>query len=303
MMQAGGNNSGARSSFLIWIAVIGFAALLLGELWLGQQLTNLRADRDQLASQLAAAEEKITAANEALAARQNGLDSAAQSSIGATDQGVRTAQRLLNLEQRVQAIIPAAVAASPQFAQAAHTIPEFNALNPTPPPEPEPAPDPPSPPDPDKRSWGEEQVIGPPNVTVARDDPNAWASREPDAGPEWLAVQFANIVEVAEIRIRESYNPGAISKVTANMNGQEYTIWEGTAEPGPAPRDFVIPVQSRLQTSAITIHLDSARVPGWNEIDAVELIGRDGSRQWAIGATASSTFASPRTAVANLRLR
>jgi hypothetical protein len=37
-------------------------------------------------------------------------------------------------------------------------------------------------------------------------------------------------------------------------------------------------------------------VPGWNEIDAVELIGRDGSHQWAKQASASSTYAEPRVA-------
>jgi hypothetical protein len=33
-------------------------------------------------------------------------------------------------------------------------------------------------------------------------------------------------------------------------------------------------------------------VPGWNEIDAVELIG-DGIRQWAKSAAASSSFSDP----------
>ena len=41
----------------------------------------------------------------------------------------------------------------------------------------------------------------------------------------------------------------------------------------------------------MTIHLDTTRVPGWNELDAVELVGRDGSRQWATSADASSTYA------------
>ena len=42
------------------------------------------------------------------------------------------------------------------------------------------------------------------------------------------------------------------------------------------------------------LHLDTTRVSGWNEIDAVELIGRDGSRQWATSAKASSSYAGPR---------
>ena len=42
------------------------------------------------------------------------------------------------------------------------------------------------------------------------------------------------------------------------------------------------------------VYLDTKRVAGWNEIDAVELIGRDGSRQWAKGASASSSYGASR---------
>ena len=41
----------------------------------------------------------------------------------------------------------------------------------------------------------------------------------------------------------------------------------------------------------VIVRLDTASVPGWNEIDAIELVGRDGSRQWAVAANASSSYA------------
>ena len=44
------------------------------------------------------------------------------------------------------------------------------------------------------------------------------------------------------------------------------------------------------RTSTIRIVLDTNRVAGWNEIDAVELLG-DRSRQWAVKARASSSYA------------
>ena len=72
----------------------------------------------------------------------------------------------------------------------------------------------------------------------------AWAPREQNAGHEWLAVDFAQAVDVAEVRIRETFNPGAISKVTGVVNGQELVLWEGNATGGAAPRDFVVPVQT-----------------------------------------------------------
>ena len=52
--------------------------------------------------------------------------------------------------------------------------------------------------------------------------------------------------------------------------------------------------QSRPDLFDETANAPRQRVAGWNEIDAVELIGRDGSRQWAKGANASSSYGASR---------
>ena len=119
----------------------------------------------------------------------------------------------------------------------------------------------------------------------------AWTSLDPDGGPEWLGLGFDRTVEVAQVRIRESYNPGAITKVTTTVNGSELVLWEGNSSRGKAPRDFVVPVPAGIQANSVVVYLDTKRVAGWNEIDAVELLGRDGSRQWATSANASSAYA------------
>jgi len=142
------------------------------------------------------------------------------------------------------------------------------------------------------RSWGPEQVVGHANTDRAGDISTAWASRQPDGGEEWLHVNYDRPVDISEIRVRETYNPGAISKITALLpTGQEVTIWEGTEPPAYAPVDTAFSPQTRVQANSVKIYMDTSRVPGWNEIDAVELIGRDGTRQWARSATASSTYA------------
>ena len=110
-------------------------------------------------------------------------------------------------------------------------------------------------------------------------------------------------MELAQVRIRESYNPGAITKVTTVANGGEMVLWEGTSARGKAPRDFVVPVAAGVQANSIIVYLDTKRVSGWNEIDAVELVGRDGSRQWATSATASSTYADRATTVQTFDFR
>jgi hypothetical protein len=76
--------------------------------------------------------------------------------------------------------------------------------------------------------------------------------------------------------------------------GKEKLIWIGrdpadtSVEGVPVAKIFLDP--KGKSTSKLKIYLDTARVSGWNEIDAVELFGEDGSQQWAIAAEASSTY-------------
>jgi hypothetical protein len=50
------------------------------------------------------------------------------------------------------------------------------------------------------------------------------------------------------------------------------------------------PTTQKVNANTIKVYLDRRRARGWNEIDAVELVGRDGSRQWAASATVSSAY-------------
>ncbi len=170
---------------------------------------------------------------------------------------------------------------------------------------------------PEKRAWGPEQALGPPDTTQAGDASTAWASLLANAGPEWLKVGFDQAVTISEIRIRESYNPGAISKVVAipEDDRAEVVLWEGSDVKTELPKqitvktdarasrihlptadslcDLVIRANKKVHARWIRIELDTRWKAGWNEIDAVEMIGSDGSRQWASSATASSTYAEP----------
>jgi hypothetical protein len=55
---------------------------------------------------------------------------------------------------------------------------------------------------------------------------------------------------------------------------------------------FVPPADPPL-TNRVKLYLDTAAVPGWNEIDAVELVDAEGNAQWASGSTASSAWNRP----------
>jgi hypothetical protein len=121
-------------------------------------------------------------------------------------------------------------------------------------------------------------------VTGASDTPNAgdygtaWASKDPDAGVETLELTYEVPVKPAGLAIYESYNPGAITTIEAydDANQEWVTLYEGDAAAiEDASRVFIpeiTPVD--FATTQIRLTLDTSLVPGWNEIDAVQLYGR-----------------------------
>ena len=148
-----------------------------------------------------------------------------------------------------------------------------------------------------REPWSAEQATGAPDTPEAEDAPTAWTPLEPDAGREWLLVRFARAVPIAEVRIRESLHPGAVRRVSASLeDGASSLLWAGDDPTAVAPADFVVKVERAVVARAVLIELDTSikqpRRRGWTAIDAVELVGRDGSRQWAAEAEASSTYAT-----------
>jgi hypothetical protein len=107
-----------------------------------------------------------------------------------------------------------------------------------------------------------------------------------------LVVDFPKEVEVAQVRVRETLGPGTIFMVSAILaDGSEKILWHGTEPAAEAPVEMEFNPSSKVRSRRIRIQLDTSVVKGWNEIDAVELVGTDGTRQWASGAWASSTYA------------
>ena len=142
------------------------------------------------------------------------------------------------------------------------------------------------------RGWGPEQATGAPNTPTAGDQPTAWASQAPDGGSEWLETSFDQPTDIARVGVVENYCPGAVVRIAAILDGgTEVTLWEGQEPPSQAPAHQWFPSRASVVASKVRVYLDTAKVPGWNEIDAVEIVGRDGTHQWASEATASSTYA------------
>jgi hypothetical protein len=143
-----------------------------------------------------------------------------------------------------------------------------------------------------RHAWGPEQATGPRDTFQGGDMQTAWASKTPDGGPEWLLLGYEQAVGIAEVRVWETHDPGAITKVTALLDDDtEVALWEGQDPTTQTPGELVVPVEADVQARRIKLYLDSAGHPGWNEIDAVELVSKDGIRQWASTASASSSYA------------
>jgi Peptidase family S41/Tricorn protease C1 domain len=145
-----------------------------------------------------------------------------------------------------------------------------------------------------KEGWSPMQATGSPNSRGSGDMRTAWASQTQDDQDEWLLLAYEKAVAPERIEIHETFNPGAVYRVSVfTAEGKEIEAWKG-ADPTPisAKRGVSkIPLNVDFKTQFVKIYLLSSKVRGWNEIDAVELIGKSSLRQWAIKAEASSTFA------------
>jgi hypothetical protein len=142
-------------------------------------------------------------------------------------------------------------------------------------------------------SFSASQATGAPNTNLAGDSGTAWASETPDGSSEWLELEYNEAIVPTTIVVHESFNPGAILKIThVPYWGSEKTLWErgGPATPGSGLAVSRLPVAAKIKTGHIKIYLDSQAVPGWNEIDAVGLEDANKKIIWATEATASSTW-------------
>jgi hypothetical protein len=144
-------------------------------------------------------------------------------------------------------------------------------------------------------NWDVSQATGPPNTTGPGDIVTAWASATQDGQEEWLMLEYTSSVVPKAIRIHETFNPGAVFKITHVPRwGKEQILWEGT-DPTPVGAGAGvsrIPLTTSMRTGRIKLYIDSQAVAGWNEIDAVGLEFGDGEVIWAYSATASTSYAT-----------
>jgi hypothetical protein len=120
------------------------------------------------------------------------------------------------------------------------------------------------------------QATGAPNVDRYADDGAAWAPKTPDGGIECLDLKYPKPVHATEVRVRESCGSGAVIKVEVyDEQGGAHAVWQGNDPTTELNYLMVKFPKTNFKTDRVKVTLATNVVPGWNEIDAVQLVGAD----------------------------
>ena len=128
------------------------------------------------------------------------------------------------------------------------------------------------------QSYSPWQATGKPNCENYADDGRSWTSKDADKGIEWLRLKFEKPVNATEVRIRQNMGPGAVIKIDLiDTDGKSHTIWEGIDKTKYDPEliswFYAKFDKTAYKTKEVKITLATNTIGGWNEIDAVQLIG------------------------------
>jgi hypothetical protein len=121
--------------------------------------------------------------------------------------------------------------------------------------------------------WSASRALGAPDaLPPGQDSVNAWATAGADDGVEYIEVGFDGQHRMRALDLVESFNPGAVSRVELLLaNGERIAVQQAIAPVRPESL-FRRRVEFACTSDAVVgvrVTLDSAAVPGWNEIDAI----------------------------------
>ncbi len=128
-----------------------------------------------------------------------------------------------------------------------------------------------------EEGWSAKQATGEPNVGGCEDDVFAWASLYSNT-VEWIELTYETAVIPYEVTVVQTYNPSQVVDITGIADdGSEYLIWESEPEVVEYCPDFLtitVEPDKEVYINKLRITVDQTVLGlGWNEIDAVELVG------------------------------
>lgn len=118
------------------------------------------------------------------------------------------------------------------------------------------------------------QALGLPDVFPRSGDSGlAWAPDRPDRGSESITVAFTDPVRASAVVVVETEGPGSLAEVTDVTPGREPSLlWRGRTGVEGGARVLSIELPTPREMSAVRIGLDTTRVAGVNQIDAIGLV-------------------------------
>ncbi len=128
--------------------------------------------------------------------------------------------------------------------------------------------------------WSANQAAGRPDSPGCGDYQFSWASAASDS-IDTLVVEFSNLVYPLEIVIYESFNPDQVVKVEVldPERGGFYAVLQKNPiqMDRSCPYELIVPIKGiNFKTNAVRITVDQSQLGlGWNEIDAVQLVGKN----------------------------
>ena len=127
--------------------------------------------------------------------------------------------------------------------------------------------------------WSSFVVLGAPDTYPSYGDlQTAWASSKANSNNEYLTIGFDTAQYVNQIDIYETFNPGAVTTVSVRNkeNGSWSPVYTGEVNKNLPKASRIMKIdfpQTSFLVDAIKISISSSQVPGYNEIDAVKIIG------------------------------
>ncbi len=125
-------------------------------------------------------------------------------------------------------------------------------------------------------AWSATQATGAPNTTECADTRTAWASSD-SRGVDFITLQYAQPVIPTQVNIYQTLGPGSITSVQlVTVSGALIDVPDSADPPGntDCPGIFTLDLSGITdQVIGVTINVDQTIGEGWNEIDAVELVG------------------------------
>lgn len=134
-------------------------------------------------------------------------------------------------------------------------------------------------------SWGAHQTLGAPDATFFGDYQNqAWATASHSGRLDDITLGFATNVYASGVDIYESDGYGFVYKIdVVALDDSLINVWNGTdttpftSDGTPDPRAYFTAnwTLTGYLVKGVKIYIDTDLSPGWDEIDAVQLLGSD----------------------------